>query len=253
MKFDGENAEAVLSAHFRYLESGGEYEEGRADFSGCNLSSSCFFHMDLSGAIFRDADLSFACLAFGNFTRADFTGALFHETDVFRADFRGAIGLPYIPLLIPSTGAFVGWKRAVRRITGAYKREYDDSVIVKLLIPEDALRSTNQAYECRASKAVVLEVQDVEGNVLNGVPAFSIYNPNVIYIPGKEIIAERWGEERWNLHEPGIYFYPDREQAVRYLTRGKDKDGNIVKFDTPAILRELNDRNNWEYAKGKIR
>ena len=96
-----------------------------------------------NGADLRGVDLYGADL-YG----ADLRGAVLHGVDLRGANLRGAKG---IELAISKTrilpdGDIIGWKKC------------KDGVIVKLLIPADAKRSSAFGRKCRAEKVKVLEV-----------------------------------------------------------------------------------------------
>ncbi len=227
MRFDGTNLEEVLAAHQRWVESGGENDEDRADFSECNLRYALLPGVNLYGANLRGADLFCADL-----TKADLTGANLHEANLYHARLRGAEGVPFIPQHIPDEGSFIAWKRAKSVMGGTH---YDNSVIVKLLIPADAKRLNLLDGQCRASKAEVLEVQALDGTPLPGAEAISIKDGETIYKAGETIVARDFDSDLYNEHCPGIYFYMDRRQAVHYLTYGSDKEGRPMPLDMQAI------------------
>lgn len=237
MRFDGTNLEEVLAAHQRWVESGGENDEDRADFSECNLRYALLPGVNLYGANLRGADLFCADLFRADLTKADLTGANLHEANLYHAMLRGAEGVPFIPQHIPDEGSFIAWKRAKSVMGGTH---YDNSVIVKLLIPADAKRLNLQDGQCRASKACVLEVQALDGTPLPGTEAISIKDGETVYRPGETIVSSDFDSDLYNDHCPGIYFYLDRQQAIRYLTYGSDKDGKIQPFDFTAA------RDRWQ-------
>ena len=67
-----------------------------------------------------------------------------------------------------------------------------------------------------SSKATVLEIQDLEGNVLEQV-AVSDRDENFHYIPGTVVSVSDFDENRWNECSTGIHFYITREEAVRHI------------------------------------
>lgn len=235
MKFNGENIVEVLEAHTRWLETGGENDDDRADFTGADLRSALLPGVNLYGAILRDADLYGADLFRTNLSRADLTGANLKGANLYMAHLRGAIGVPFYPQHIPDCGSFVAWKRAKTTREGTH---YDHSVIVKLLIPEDAKRVGLPTGECRASKAVVLEVQALDGTPMPGATAISIKDGVTAYRAGETVEEPRFGEELYNEWVPGIYFYLERRQAVEYLTYGSDPEGTPMPFDSDLWLSQ---------------
>ena len=236
MKYNGNNLKEVLAAHRRWVyESDCMEGNSYADFEGANL---------------RGADLRFACLRLANFQDADLTGANLGGADLRMADFRGAClrqavldqailkdtffeeadledvsfrsvyvngayfenakNLPFIPMVCPETGAFVAWKKCASK---------SGQVIVKLLVPEDAKRSSGTGRKCRSEKAVVLEIQTKTGKPRNNVQAWSLHDKKFVYEVGKTVVPrEPFCEERFKECESGIHFFMHRQEAVEYLT-----------------------------------
>ena len=176
----------ILEKHLKWLrgEDGGE----RANLSWADLSWA-----DLSGA-----DLSWANLYGANLYRADLSGASYIED---------AKNLFY-PIACPESGSFIGWKKAI--IKGSRSE-----CIVKLEIAEDAMRSSATGRKCRCSKATVLEVQDIDGNVLEKA-AVSDRDESFHYVPRSVVSVSDFDENRWNECSTGIHFYITREEAVRH-------------------------------------
>ena len=138
---------------------------------------------------------------------ANLRGANLYGANLYGADLRGAEGA-WRSLYCPCEGEFVAWKKA--------RRENGDSCIVKLLIPADAKRLSATTEKCRADKAVVLEIQDMDGNVINEC-ARSCYDYEFKYKVGETVIPKKpFDEDRWNECSRGIHFFIDKEMAKRY-------------------------------------
>ena len=234
---DEQELKNILDKHFKWLrgENGGKRANlSRADLSGANLSranlsGANLSRANLSGANLFGANLSGANLFGANLFRANLFGAnlfganLFRanlfEANLFEANLFGAnlSGANYIekaknlfyPIACPEIGAFVGWKKARVKTSG-------HECIVKLEITEDAVRSSGTGRKCRCSKATVLEIQDLEGIVLEQV-AVSDRDENFHYIPGTVVSVSDFDENRWNECSTGIHFYITREEAVRHI------------------------------------
>ena len=224
---DKQELKNILDKHLKWLrgENGGK----RADLSGADLSRADLSRANLSGADLSEADLSGANLFGANLFGANLFGANLSRADLFGADLSGAnlsgadlseadlSGADYIekaknlfyPIACPEIGAFVGWKKAKVKTSG-------HECIVKLEITEDAVRSSATGRKCRCSKATVLEIQDLEGNVL-GQAAVSDRDCNFSYIPGTVVSVLDFDENRWNECSTGIHFYITREEAVRHI------------------------------------
>lgn len=240
MKFDGTNGLEVITAHERWFneeldENGVVRDDLRADFSGADLRGALLPNTLLYGANFRGTNLCGADLTKCDLVRADFTGANLHYARIEGANLHDATGLPFIPIACPDTGSFTAWK-------AAYLKGTEDRVILKLLIPEDAYRTSDTRRECRASKVKVLEIQSLDGAVLvdghNPTEdyAISIKHPEVEYHvgqiteaqPGYMEIMQRFEDTRYFHHNNGIFFFCNRMDAILYLTGGQDETGQPI-------------------------
>jgi len=179
---DQNELRVVLEKHQKWLlgEEGGE----RADLRGADL---------------RGADLRVADLQSANLQRADLRGA-----DLQVADLRGAKNIPFIPMACPETGAFVGWKKC------------RGDLIVKLLIPEDARRSSATGRKCRCDKATVLSIETPDGAAADTDTAKSQRDAAFLYNVGKMVTVDGFDENRFNECAPGIHFFINRQEAVDY-------------------------------------
>ena len=205
---NGKTLEEILEEHKHwYCEDVHGWEDMKADLRGADLRGA-----DLCGAYLRGADLRDADLRGADLRDADLRGADLRDAYLRDAYLRGAENVPYIPLSCPSHGSFIGWKKCRNHGTN------NDDVIVKLEIPEDALRSSAVGRKCRASKAIVLEIQDIEGNKIDS-KAYSTYEreQDFEYIAG-EIVEPRepFNENRYEECGSGIHFFIDRQEAVDY-------------------------------------
>ena len=206
----------VLDKHLKWLrdEDGGERADlSGADLYGANLSGANLYGADLSGADLSGADLSGANLSWANLSGANLYGANLYGANLYGANLSGASYIEdaknlFYPIACPESGSFIGWKKA--RIKGIRVE-----CIVKLEISEDAMRSSATGRKCRCSKATVLEVQDLDGTVLEQV-AVSGRDENFHYVPGSVVSVSDFDENRWNECSTGIHFYITREEAVRH-------------------------------------
>lgn len=249
MKYDGNNLLEVVEAHQRWLhdetdEHGVIRDDLRADFSGADLRGYHLASVCLYGANFRGANLYQADLTQCDLARADLTGANLFGARIEQACLHSAIGVPFVPIACPDTGSFVGWKQAVLARDGEVTQKH---VILKLLIPEDASRTSDTKRECRASKVRVLEIQAMDGTVLadeqtgETVYAVSRKHPAVEYHVGRETVAvnvypgdfQRFGDGAWHYNN-GIFFFINRREAELYLTAGEDPDGNPIDISNAA-------------------
>ena len=139
------------------------------------------------------ADLSGA-----NLSGADLSGA-----NLYRADLRRAKTPPFIPMVCPDYGEFTAWKKASGKI-------------VKLLIPEDARRSSSTGRKCRCDKAIVLAIQNLDGTGtgIDSVP--SSRDKDFIYKIGETVTVPDFCEDRFEECAAGIHFFINRQEAVEY-------------------------------------
>lgn len=108
------------------------------------------------------------------------------------------------PLACPSDGAFVGWKKC------------RDDLIVKLQITEDSKRSSAFCRQCRCSKAVVLEIQNLDGTKSNADYAVSIRDGKFKYRVGETVEVDDFDDDRMHECSTGIHFFITRKEAVTY-------------------------------------
>ena len=106
----------------------------------------------------------------------------------------------------PEEGAYIGYKKAWHN---------SKPVIVKLLIPEDALRSSATSRKCRASKAEVLDITSIDKKE-HFQEVISSYDKNFVYKVGKTVEVENFDRNRWNECSTGIHHFITYGEAVNY-------------------------------------
>lgn len=168
-----------------------EWLDGKPGGERANLSDADLRDADLSGADLRDANLSGADLSGADLRDADLRGVIYDEGTAFYA------------MACPEKGAFIGFKKAA-------------GMIVELLIPEDAKRSSATTRKCRCSKAQVISITNPDGTDA-GVPSVkSSYRSDFVYTIGKMVEVDDFCKDRWAECAPGIHFFITRDEAVRY-------------------------------------
>ena len=191
-----------------------------ANLRGANLTGANLRYANLTGANLTGANLRYANLTGANLIGADLeganlTGANLRGADLRNADLRAADlrrskieNVKYneltssFALVCPEKGSFIGYKKA-------------DNKIVKLLITEDAKRSSATSRKCRCSKAKVLSITSVDGlEEYNEV--CSDRDRNFIYRVGGIAEVKDFNEDRWNECSTGIHFFITRQEAVNY-------------------------------------
>jgi hypothetical protein len=232
LKMNNERLKKVLEDHKDWLYSNeGECADLRgADLRGANLSHEVLIYAQLGGSVLSGANLSGAYMREVNLKSADLSGADLHNANLRGADLRCAdlrnadltgadvtganfysarlIGAnldsvkydattTFLVSQCPEEGSFVAWKKC------------ENDVLVKLLIPEDAKRSSATTRKCRASKALVLEVIGAEKGISKADPRFR-------YEVGKEVIPDSFDDNRWAECSHGIHFFLTRKEAENY-------------------------------------
>ena len=203
-----EKLNKILEEHKHWIdEDYKNWEEMRADLHNADFHGACLHNADLRGADLYNADLSGA-----NLLNADLSGADLHNADLrganlCDADLRSAKNVPYIPMVCPEEGDFIGWKKAEGN---------KDKVIVKLRIPSDAKRSSATTRKCRCSKAEVIAIYNLDGTEAGETTCHSDYDNSFIYEVGKTVEVTNFSEDRWDECATGIHFFINKQEAIDY-------------------------------------
>ena len=203
-----EKLNKILEEHKHWIvEDCENWEEMRAslkdaDLSYANLRGACLLNADLRGADLRGANLHNADLS-----RANLRDANLCDADLRGANLSGAKNVPYIPMICPEEGDFIGWKKAEGN---------KDKVIVKLRIPSDAKRSSATTRKCRCSKAEVIAIYNLDGTEAEEITCHSDYDNSLIYEIGKTVEVTDFNEDRWNECAKGIHFFINKQEAINY-------------------------------------
>lgn len=161
-----------------------------ANLSGANLGGANLSNVNLLGANLGEVNLEYANLSCANLIDASLKNVIFNHLTSF------------YNLQCPEEGSFIGYKVA-------------DGKIVKLLITEDAKRSSGTSRKCRCSKAKVLSITDINGG--NYKEATSYYDDKFIYRVGEIVEVDNFDENRWKTCATGIHFFVTREEAIKCL------------------------------------
>ena len=226
---NGEEIRIVLEKHEKWLnnELGGIRADLREaalyglDLNGANLWGANLIKADLRVAYLIKADLREATLRVANLSGADLSGADLSGADLYGVNLRGAdlrgANLRWaknVPsyacrLVCPEEGSFIGFKKADTTVPDS--RE----AIVKLLITEDAKRSSATTRKCRCDKAKVISITSLDGKE-NFTTAYSYYDRFFQYTVGQTVIVDDFDEDRWNECSTGVHFFITREEAIDY-------------------------------------
>jgi len=181
-----------------------------ANLFGANLRGANLSDADLRCANLSDADLRCANLRDADLRGANLSDADLRNADLCRADLCEAsidqmmwnIYTVFYPLQCPESGSYIGYKKA-------------SGLVVELEIPADARRSSATSRKCRASKAKVLSITDINGNPAGG-QVKSNYDPNFVYAIGETVEVTDFDDNRWNECSTGIHHFITRAEAVIY-------------------------------------
>ena len=166
------------------------------DLSGADLSDVDLSYANLSGADLSDADLSYANLSSADLRHAHLSGACLDNVKCNEAT-------AFYHLQCPEKGSYVGYKKC------------RGNRIVELLITEDAKRSSATSRKCRASKAKVLSITNIQATK-NYEVAVSHFDFGFIYRVGEIVEVDDFNADRWDACSTGIHHFLTREEAVNY-------------------------------------
>ena len=177
----------ILDEHLLWLNGEGG---SRADLRNADLSNADLFGANLRGADLFGANLRDANLSNANLREASIDQMMWNIYTVF------------YPLQCPESGSYIGYKKA-------------SGLVVELEIPADARRSSATSRKCRASKAKVLSITDINGNPAGG-QVKSNYDPDFVYTIGETVEVSDFDDDRWNECSTGIHHFITRAEAVIY-------------------------------------
>lgn len=175
-----------------------------------NLYCVNLYCASLYGANLINADLRCANLYGANLRDANLDNTKIRGVNLNNAEISAAHNIPYVSMICPEEGAFIGWKKAIIA---------DKSVIIKLSIPASAKRSSATSRKCRCNKAKVLEIYNLDGTVAEERKCYSTFDKNFMYEVGKMVKVNDFDDDRWNECSHGIHFFINRQEAINYLSR----------------------------------
>jgi hypothetical protein len=148
---------------------------------------------NLWGTYLRGANLEGADLRYAYLWDADLEGANLWGADLRGADLTGA-NLPHFQI-VPEEGSFIAYKKV-------------DTGVIKLLIPEDAKRtSTLVGRKCRASYVKVLEG--------SGISCTS--SDKLEYKEGEFVYADKYDDDIRKECTSGIHFFVTKKEADNWM------------------------------------
>ena len=177
-----------------------------ADLRYADLSSADLGSANLSSANLRSANLSLANLSSANLSLADLSSANLSLANLRFADLSYAKqneSTSFLNIACPEEGSFIAYKKAGGKI-------------VKLMVTEDAKRSSATTLKCRASKAQTISIENIDGTPYDQNFVSSDYDSSFIYRIGEVVEVTTFDEDRWNECAPGIHFFLSKELAKQY-------------------------------------
>lgn len=141
--------------------------------------NSPFIEQTIQNALLEKTNLSYANLRRVCFYKKwylnniNFSNADFKNARVYRADFSGTIlnNIKNLNTNCPKEGEFIGYKKCF-----VGKPQNIRRVIVKLKILSDSRRGSSTTKKCRCDKALVLEIQNLNGSKSRYKTAKSVYD-----------------------------------------------------------------------------
>jgi hypothetical protein len=117
-----------------------------------------------------------------------------------------------IPQLCPEEGSFIGYKDVAITVEHGY-----GSAIAVLEIPADADRLTGINGKCRCSKAKVVRIETLDGEILSDTIGISPTHDNKIkYIPGEMVYPDSFDNNILVECSHGIHFFMSKKEAIDY-------------------------------------
>lgn len=209
-----QDLDIILEKHRLWLN--GEKNGERADLSGADLRGIDLYDTNLYFINFSGADLSYADLSSTNLRNADLSYADLCHVNFRGADLRGAILLgaktenvkynsetSFYALQCPETGSFTAFKKCRDKV-------------VELIIPKSAKRSSATSRKCRANKAKVIAIYNLDKTVSDLKKIASNRDKSFIYEIGKTVIVKNFDENRWMECSTGIHFFLTFDEAKQY-------------------------------------
>lgn len=193
---------------FNYCDfTGGAFVD--CGFGMCHINYCKLSYAQFIGGSIRNMSFAFSSVEHAMFNNINADSVTFDHCDIDRCKVVGSNII--LPQMIPSTGSFIAWKKALCGMEG----ESQSAVIIKLLIPEDAKRCCG-SHKCRASKVEVLGFETLDGQKLSDDSCVhSWYNHDFMYRIGT-VEPLYFDDDLTAQCSDGIHFFLNRDDAVAY-------------------------------------
>jgi hypothetical protein len=186
-----------------------------SNFACCQFDCGCFDFVNLNNINCAYTNFEYFRLYNSTFQSSTFSNCEFDIDCQENCDFKRAAFVETnlnVSSHVPDTGSFIGWKKA--KISHD-KCDDDEYYIVKLRIPEDARRSNAGRSKCRADKAYVEDIQDLDGNSVDKVVE-SMWDSKFKYQKWQIVTEPNFCENRFEECARGIHFFLNRDDAVNF-------------------------------------
>lgn len=174
------------------------------DFSYSNMSGIRFYNCQFVNCRFVRSDLFVAKINKSKFINCNFRTANFCKAEISDTKFENCEYnhmTAFFKNHCPEEGEFIGYKTV-------------KDFIIKLIIPEEAKRSSATSGKCRCSFAKVLEIKNIEnGENVNSVTNTK-FNKETEYIINKYVYPDSFDENRFNECSNGIHFFMSEYEAL---------------------------------------
>lgn len=177
-----------------------------ADLSYSILSRVRFHHSNFTRTKCYKTNLEAADIRYSKFINTDFRGTKFKMTFMEKSEHKDVLiddTTENYKMTCPETGPFV-----------CYKKCFGD-LLVQLLVPADARRSSDTSRMCRCDKAKVLNITDFD-HTEKFTEARSLCGRDFYYHVGEYVYEPNYNDDRWLQSTYGIHFFMTEEEAKSY-------------------------------------
>jgi len=180
-----------------------------ANLESANLNSANLYRANLYRANLESANLESANLNSANLYRANLYRANLESANLESANLEDVRRLPAFQHC-PEEGSFIAYKKVM-------DYETYDHVVLTLQIPEDAQRTSSiVGRKCRASKAVVLKAENVDGAPIEKTKFGSLRDREFEYTVGESVNPDAYNPDPRIECTSGLHFFITKKEAREY-------------------------------------
>lgn len=177
-----------------------------SDFRGAQLSNVSFYDSSLRRVNFEAAELVSTSL-----NNADITGVNFYNAKLDNISHNSSTA--FFALQCPEEGSFIAF----------YKAGETKDYIIKMLVPEDAQRSSGTNRRCLVSKAKVLSITHIR----TGETIDRIYTRTLRYDVDQFVEETGFSTNRWN-ERYGIPCFITKQEAINDIEWGSTSGDGLL-------------------------